>query len=700
MRLALILLALLLPQAALSQMAATLVADAVTVTGEDRLVASGNIEVLYDGTRLTASRIIYDKPSDRLEIEGPILITGPDGEILTATRADIDPRLENGVLLGARLVLNQQLQLAANQIDRADGRYSQLYKAAVTSCHVCSGTAPLWEIRAEKVIHDQEAQQLYFTNASFRVKGLPILYLPYLRLPDPDNTRATGLLIPRIRSNDRLGLGLKLPYYIALGQSRDLLLTPYLAANTRTLEARYRQAFRAGDLQIDASVSQDDLVGSTGARGYVFAQGDFDLGRDVQLRFDIQTVSDDRYLGDYGITDTDRLSSIVALTQVREDRLISGSLSYFQTLRDDETNASLPPLVAQAGVVQRFTPRAGGILTLGASADTLLRYGAATGPAGRDMTRTGATASWTRDWLTSGGVLLTGTAALRADVWQVTDTTAADPSVSRVVPSLRAVLRYPLARRDGDTRQVIEPVAALTYSARIGDDPPNEDSTRPELDEGNLLAITQFPGHDAAEDGAKLTLGVTWTRKGAEGVTSQLGFGRILRSQADDRFTTTSGQRGALSDWLVAGQIMLPRGLTFDGRALLQDDGTTTLATARVFWNRPDVKLTGGYIWQAADPAIGRPQVVSEYSFDGKVQVTPSWDVSFDTRYDIARDGPVRAGLGVGWQNECVTVSLSVSRRYASSTTVQPTTDYGLSVALQGFSANGVPRVTPAACGN
>ncbi len=690
----------LMPVAATAQMAATLVADDVFVEGENRLTATGNIEVLYQGSRLRATRVVYDKPSDRLQIEGPILITGPDGEIVTADQADIDPQLENGVLLGARLVLDQQLQLAANQIDRAEGRYSQLYKAAVTSCQVCGGQAPLWEIRAEKVIHDQVAQQLYFTNATFRVKGLPILYLPYMRLPDPNNTRATGLLIPRIRSNDRLGLGLELPYYIALSSSRDVLLTPYLAGNTRTLKTRYRQAFNSGDMTISAGASSDDLGVSDDLRGYVFAEGDFDLGDGLKLRFDVQAASDKSYLSDYSISDTDRLASIVALTRVTEDALFSGSLSYFQTLRDDEDNASLPPLVAGAGLVRRYHPSAGGTVTVTASADTLLRYGQSTGDTGLDMTRTGATAAWSRDWLTTTGVLLTGTAALQADIWQLNDTDSYDATLSRATPYVQATLRYPLVRQNGRTRHVLEPVAALTYVRPFGDTTPNEDSTRPELDEGNLLALSHFPGNDAAEDGTRLALGLTWTRVGSEGVRSALGFGRVLRDNADPQFTVTSGQVDAASDWLVAGQIALPRGLTFDARALLDDTGDTSLATARVFWNRPEVQLAGGYIWQAPDTAIGRPDVVSEYSIDGAVQVSDAWNVSFDTRYDIARSGPVQAGVGLGWQNECVTVSLSVSRRYASSTTVQPTTDYGLSVSLQGFSARGTPKITPAACRN
>ncbi|MCA1774393.1 MAG: hypothetical protein LC676_01950 [Loktanella sp.] len=134
MRVLLIALFLLLPAVATAQGTATLVADNVTVTQNDRLIAQGNIEVLYDGARLTARRVTYDRAADRLSIDGPIVITEPDGTILTADQASLDPQLENGLLRSARIVLDRQLQLAANQIDRIDGRYSQLYRVAATSC--------------------------------------------------------------------------------------------------------------------------------------------------------------------------------------------------------------------------------------------------------------------------------------------------------------------------------------------------------------------------------------------------------------------------------------------------------------------------------------------------------------------------------------------------------------------------------------
>jgi LPS-assembly protein len=194
----------LLPIMASAQAAATLVADTVFVpAGNQQLIAEGNVEVFFEGTRLSARRITFDQAADRLTIDGPVFIVTPDGTILTADTASLDPQLENGILRGARLVLDQQLQLAANQIDRVDGRFTQLYQVAATSCHICAtGETPLWEIRARRIIHDQDERQLYFEDATFRVSGVPIAYIPRMRLPDPTLTRATGLLIPSFESSD------------------------------------------------------------------------------------------------------------------------------------------------------------------------------------------------------------------------------------------------------------------------------------------------------------------------------------------------------------------------------------------------------------------------------------------------------------------------------------------------------------------
>ncbi|MEO0634278.1 MAG: LPS-assembly protein LptD, partial [Pseudomonadota bacterium] len=238
------------PIAAIAQDAppAILVADEIVITADRELIASGNIEAFQGTTRMTAQRISYDPDTETLLITGPITIDDGNGAVILADQAQLSRDLQDGLLTGARLVLDDQLQLAAVQMNRVGGRYTQLYKTAVTSCRICENDPrpPLWQIRAKRIVHDREAQQLYFDEAQLLWRNTPIFYLPRLRMPDPTLDRASGFLFPEVTSNSRLGTGIKVPYFIKLGNHRDLTLTPYLSNQTRTLEFRYSRPFAAG----------------------------------------------------------------------------------------------------------------------------------------------------------------------------------------------------------------------------------------------------------------------------------------------------------------------------------------------------------------------------------------------------------------------------------------------------------------------
>jgi LPS-assembly protein len=69
-------------------------------------------------------------------------------------------------------------------------------------------------------------------------------------------------------------------------------------------------------------------------------------------------------------------------------------------------------------------------------------------------------------------------------------------------------------------------------------------------------------------------------------------------------------------------------------------------------------------------------------------RVSDSWQSTLDYRYDFQQSRAASARLGLQYRNECVTVDLSLSRRFTSSTTILPTTDFGLTVSLAGFGAN------------
>ena len=695
--LTLILLVAALP--ARAQAPAALVADRLDILAGDRLVATGNVEVLQNGTRLRAARVEYDRSENRLTIAGPITVTDASGALLTADSAELSADLRDGLLRGARLVLDQQLQMAANEVNRIGGRYTQLSHTVASSCRVCAAQpTPLWEIRARRVIHDQQERQIYFDSAQFRFAGVPVMWVPRLRMPDPTLTRATGFLMPSFVSSSRLGVGMRLPYFVKLGDSRDLTLTPFLATkNARSLGLRYRQAFRAGQFAIDGTLSYDDLL--PGRRGYVTTTGTFDLGRGFALKFSGEAVSDRAYLQDYGISNKDRLSSRAEITRTRRGEYISGRLIHFHSIRAGEVNSTLPSLVGDLTWTRRIAvPGIGGTATLGLQTHGHRRSSQTDGDDGRDVVRTTLHADWRRDWVLPGGVLAAVQAGVAADLHRVGQDRRFADRIGSHTPQALVELRWPLTRvtASGAT-EVLEPVLQLAWS-RAPNTVPNEDSTLIEFDEGNLFALSRFPGADRRESGTRANLGLGWTRIGPGGWTLAALAGRVLRLTDRGQFTAASGLSGSKSDWLAALNVSAPDGWAFQGRAVFDDRLDLARSELRLRLERQRYGLSTAWIWAEADIAETRPTNTSEWVMDARYQLSDNWAAMASGRYDFTADRATSGGLGLEFANECLRVDLSLSRRFTSSTSVRPTTDFGLSVDLVGFGSGRAAGPVGRAC--
>lgn len=689
-----LLIGLVLP--ALAQERATLVSDSLQITGDTRLIADGNVEVFFKGRRLKASRIVFDQATDRLEITGPIVLTEESGNtLILASQADLSADMSEGILTSARLVLNQQLQLAASKMMRVAGRYTALQTVTASSCKVCKGDpTPLWEIRARRVVHDEVERQIYFDRAQFRLAGVPVLYIPRLRMPDPTLKRATGFLMPTIRTTSDLGTGIKLPYFIVLGKSADLTLTPYVTTkNSETLDLRYRQAFATGLIEATGSVSRDDLIpGKT--RGYLRVKGAFTLPERFLLTFDGQTVTDPAYMLDYGIGNEDRLDSRVEIKRTRRNEHISARVISFQSLRDDEDNTTIPTVVADLTFHRRFSlgPLGGeGGLRL----QTHNHYRSSTDPLdadgdgiadGRDVGRISARIDWRRSFLLPLGIEGTVLGEVTADAYSIADDATYAGNTTRTHGSAGVELRWPWVKSGANgATHVIEPVVQLLFSSSTAESLPNEDSALVEFDEGNLFALDRFPGSDAVERGPRANVGVTWTRFDPQGWSMGVTVGRVFREADLGQFGVGSGLAGAQSDWLAAVNFTLADGLALTGRLVMDDDLSLTKGEARVTLNGPKTSVATSMIWAVADPLENRPDPTRELSVDARRKLNPNWTATFSGRYDFVADQGTVAGLGLEFLNECVRFDVSLSRRFTSSTSVNPTTDFGLSLDLVGF---------------
>ncbi|WP_237168307.1 LPS-assembly protein LptD [Paracoccus shandongensis] len=679
--------------------AATVLADSMVLQGDRTLIAAGGVVVWYQGARLVASRIVVDGASGDLTIEGPIHLSRPgaaDPEaeaVLIADGGQLDRELQDGIIRGARLVLARELQLAATELTRTgNGRMTNLRHVVASSCQICaSDPTPLWEIRARSITHDAETRLITFDHPQFRAFGVPLAAAPFaLTAPDPTVERRTGFLRPEFRTTSGLGFGIKLPYFVTLGDGADVTVTPYASASrTRTLELRYRQAWSNAVTEWNGAISRDDIQpGET--RGYVFGNALVDLPRGYRLGVQVQAASDRGYLLDYDITEADRLWSGFTLERITRDKLFFGRVGNYHSLRDDENNSTSPAQVADVIWQRSFSPRHIGGQALLEWSVHAHRRPSNQDELGRDMARASVGLDWRRSEILPGGVLGAALAGFDADIYRIAQDSRYDDLVARADPMVGVELRWPLIGGAGGATHMVEPVAQILYSPPGSDDDiPNEDSRLIEFDEGNLFSPNRFPGWDARESGLRANLGVTWTRIDPAGWSLALTGGRVLRADPDEGFPEGSALGGTRSDWLVSAQYDSGTGLAIANRALFDDDLDMSRNELRLGWLRDDLQLSAGHLWLDGDAQaeVELPDI-SELAANVGWQIRQGWWGSAETRYDFVADQAQRASLDLTYRNECLTVEMGVSRRFTSSDSVRPETSVGLSVRLGGFGAS------------
>lgn len=685
-----------------TELPATLIADAIRFDGPtETITATGSVEIFYEDAVLRAGTIRYDGRADTLEVGGPIELIDESGRVIfLAEFAELSSDFQDGVLRSARLVLDRELQIAATEINRSEGRYTQLYQTVASSCEVCEDNpTPLWEIRARRIIHDSETRTLWFEGAQFRAIGVPIAYFPRLRMPDPTRTRAAGILEPEVFGNGTIGTALRIPYFQPLGDHRDLTFSPY-ATTERFFGTglRYRQAFARGWIELDGQLSVDDLTVDN-LRGYVFGDGFFELPRGFELDLALQAVTDRGYLATYGISDEDRLESHAILARTERDAYFEARITEYNSLRDADNNETLPNTIIDAEW-RRVWDAAGGVARLSFTGHSRQRDSVAD-VIGRDLLRVGTEAGWRGDWVLPAGLLLSAETALTADAFAIQQDSGFDSFQARVSPAAAVELSYPLSRlSQSGVHHLITPTVQFAWSDDGGADVPNGDSAIVAFDEGNLFSLNRFPGGDAIEGDARTAVGFSYTRTDPLGWSLGTTIGRVWRDEDPGLFTAGSGLDGTDSDWLVAVNLSLGNEFSLINRALIDDAFSVTSNETALDWTGASHDLTGTLTWLAADVPAGRPDDTAELFVQAGYDFGSGWRSEADWRYDFAANASTRAGVNLSYATECVDVQFSLSRRFTSSATVAPSTEFGLSVALNGFGASREGRSRDRVCRN
>ena len=681
-----------------------LIADEISYASDaDLVTARGNVELSQGGRTLLTDLISYDLGAGTVTASGNIILIEPTGDAVFAEALELDNELKDGFVAGIGVLLADDTRLAAVKGLRRDGERTTLERAVYSPCEVCEeGGAPLWQIKAERVVHDNVNRTIAYRNARLELLGVPVLYTPYFYHPDPTVERRTGFLTPSFGSSSELGLNLETPFYVDIAPNRDLVLSPLFTTDSGVLlGATYRDLQRFGLTEIGGAVTYTDAAGKRDAdgnlrrrdgnevRGHIDARGRYTLSEIDRAGFDLRLASDDSFLRRYDISNTDILENRGFVERFGERSYAGLNVYGFQTLRERDDQDQIPlvlPLAESRAVGPR--DRFGGRADLGTSILGLRRED------GLDTRRFSGEAGWELPQIGRFGDVRSLRLSLRGDVYN----TSGDPqtlgggggsdTTGRVVPRLAADWGLPLVGETGSWSHVIEPRAAFSYAPGNLNKTsiPNEDSLVFEFDETNLFEADRFTGIDRVQSGANLAYGLNFDSLGPAAWRVAGVIGQSVRTGGDKLYPDGSGLEDTLSD--VVGRIelrpseLLDVGYRFrvdkSSLAFRRSDLTLGFGPPRLRFDIQYLRLTD----ELPEQDLRRRQ---ELLAGFRLQMLDSLAVGVRTRRDLEEGRTVSTQYGLIYTNPCLVLVAGLEQSFNRRGELDDEVTFQLRVTFRGL---------------
>jgi len=531
------------------------------------VVALGQVEISQGQRLLKADTLTYNRRTNVVTASGSVMLLDPSGDVAFADFVELTSDLRDGTIRNLRAMLTDQSRFAAVTARRADGSKTVMRRATYSPCEPCEKDptrAPMWQLRAERITHDQAAKEIVYDNAWLEVAGVPIVYTPYMAHPDGTEKRKSGFLIPDISSSSQVGTMFGTPYYWTLGPSADVTVTPIVLTNDLPiLAAEYREHARAGKIELDGAIlrTRREGEGFGDTRGYASGKGRFDIDDDWRWGFDAARATDKTFIDRYRLRqrfaflDQGVLESRLYTEGFRDRGYAVLQALTFQGLRPEDSLEKSPTVLPAGAYSWIGDPGTmGGRFEFDANTASIYRRN------GVQTQRGSAIGGWTLPYTTRTGEIYTVSATVQTDLFHTANINTSgggyrpteDGVQSRVLPQLGVSWRYPLVRSNGAASLLVEPVAAAFAAPNLGDQRnlPNEDSLGLTFDDTNILRPNRFAGYDRAEGGMRTIYGLNTEYSNFRAQRFGAFLGQQYRYRAESAAPVQSGIDTRFSDFV------------------------------------------------------------------------------------------------------------------------------------------------------
>lgn len=280
----------------------------------------GDAEIQFADYDFRGDLVTYDSATGDVSAKGHISldggprdihISGSEGSynLHSQTGKFYDVRGSTGARFKGRsvtLTSSSPISFTGKMVEQTGPEEYVLHHGSVTSCEL---PHPKWTFNAARIIL-KVGSSAHVYNTTFRLKGIPVFYLPYASPPVERLGRASGFLIPNFGTSNTKGTVVGDSFYWAINRSMDATVGgEYLSKRGWGLQENYR--YRPSEssflnLNYFGVLDRGITTTSVNAAGQTVSQTVKQGGEDVKLNAETTFAN-----GVRGVASVDYLSSFI-----------------------------------------------------------------------------------------------------------------------------------------------------------------------------------------------------------------------------------------------------------------------------------------------------------------------------------------------------------------------------------------------------
>lgn len=527
------------------------------VNAEASALTAANQETRFNGSviisqgyrRILANNVILDRNTQEMTVTGNVEIREPK-LLIRAENAHINSGTSTGQFGNTQFLFHDQgIRGTAETLLRNKDNTTTIKNGTITQCTPDDET---WLFEADNIQLDTETGIGTAKNAKLLVKGVPLVYLPYLTFPI-DDRRTSGFLWPTFGSSDENGFNVSTPYYLNLAPNLDVTLAPQYISNRGTMfEAEVRQLGEYGAWTLSAAQLSDNLYSDNPSPnlsekelnnlptrenrwlGHIRQTGRFS---GINTSIDYTRVSDDNYFEDLPnnsleVKRTLHLKQLLALDYIAGSWRTEVLAEQRQTL-DDDLNEQYK-IMPRLSITRNNSGSSFEAQWLAQAEITDFQHDESIAKGGdfttgqRAYVETGI--SYPMHW--AAGFLIP-TVKVRNLNYHLNDRQiGSDDTLTTTTPvatiDMGLIFERAAAAGGGEYTQTLEPRLYYFYSDYENQEQhPDFDSKELTLSYNQLFRDTRFSGHDRLDDANQMSFGVTSrlieNNSGREVITASIG---------------------------------------------------------------------------------------------------------------------------------------------------------------------------------